>query len=47
MWLGGLVQSVIAEGEVSYVIASKEQKHMKTIIGLDEKYDRNNARRRY
>ena len=27
-------------------ITSKEQKHMKTIIGLDEKYDRNNERRR-
>ncbi|MDB8797658.1 winged helix-turn-helix transcriptional regulator, partial [Romboutsia sp. 1001216sp1] len=27
-------------------ITSKEQKHMKTIIGLDEKYDRNNSRRR-
>ncbi|CEP43244.1 replication protein [[Clostridium] sordellii] len=27
-------------------ITKKEQKHMKTIIGLDEKYDRNNERRR-
>ena len=27
-------------------ITSKEQKYMKTIIGLDEKYDRNNERRR-
>ncbi|HHY0168306.1 TPA: hypothetical protein ACVT8E_004020, partial [Clostridioides difficile] len=27
-------------------ITSKEQKHMKTIIGTDEKYDRNNERRR-
>ena len=27
-------------------ITSKEQKHMKTIIGLDEKYDRKNEKRR-
>lgn len=27
-------------------ITSKEQRHMKTIIGIDEKYDRNNKRRR-
>ena len=27
-------------------ITSKEQKHMKTIIGTNEKYDRNNNRRR-
>ncbi|MGL5752283.1 MAG: hypothetical protein ACRCXT_17240, partial [Paraclostridium sp.] len=27
-------------------ITRKEQKHMKTIIGTDEKYDRNNERRR-
>ncbi len=27
-------------------ITSKEQKHMKTIIGLDEKYDRKNKKRR-
>lgn len=27
-------------------ITKSEQKHMKTIIGLDEKYDRNNERRR-
>ena len=27
-------------------ITSKEQRHMKTIIGIDEKYDRNNERRR-
>ncbi|MGL5716002.1 MAG: hypothetical protein ACRCX2_23505, partial [Paraclostridium sp.] len=27
-------------------ITGKEQKHMKTIIGTDEKYDRNNERRR-
>ena len=25
-------------------ITSKEQKHMKTIIGLDEKYDRKNKK---
>ncbi|MBC8632568.1 DNA-binding response regulator [[Eubacterium] tenue] len=27
-------------------ITREEQKHMKTIIGIDEKYDRNNAKRR-
>ena len=27
-------------------ITSKEQKYMKTIIGLDEKYDRKNEKRR-
>ena len=27
-------------------ITKSEQKHMKTIIGIDEKYDRNNERRR-
>lgn len=27
-------------------ITSNEQKHMKTIIGTDEKYERNNERRR-
>lgn len=27
-------------------ITSKEQKHMKTISGTEEKYDRNNKRRR-